>query len=292
MKSFFRTAIAAGIVLVALGPALGQAPITIGASPSKFDLEIGAKPVNDALRVFNFGSEPARIDVTVSPWTLDEASEIQLLPPEEQSLDQWMIINPVSFEVAPGSFQTIRFSIRPKVEPTPGEHRAMIFMTQQPAEAPPGRATVRVVGRLGVAVYGYVGEVRRTGRIHEVRVEADSERPHAAFDISSIGTAHVRMKGYYTVWPADLYPGADATGPIEAQGPNPPVTPEGAILLGQLPLTPILPDTRRSLPVQLNPDLPPGNYVLDVQGQLGGQPLDLGVPFSVSEASDEQVVSN
>ena len=40
-------------------------------------------------------------------------------------------------------------------------------------------------------------------------------------------------------------------------------------------------------------DLPPGDYVLDVQGDLSGQPLDLGVPFTVSEPkADEQVVAN
>ena len=127
-----------------------------------------------------------------------------------------------------------------------------------------------------------------------MRIETDGERPRATFDISSIGTAHVRMTGHYTIWPADRYPGFEATESIDPATNRTLEAPEGAVGIGWLPITPVLPETRRQLPMQFNPNLPPGDYVLDLQGDLSGKPIDVGIPFSVKgpPAESEQVVSN
>ncbi len=263
------------------GPNAAGSPITIAVSPPKFELAIGESPVNEALKVFNFGDEPAEIEVSVHHWSLDADNRVELLPPTEQSLDQWIVINPVRFAVPPGGSQTVRFSIRPKVRPEPGEHRAIVYLQQMPKVDPAAARSMQVVGRLGVAVYGYAGEVERRGEIHRVRVEAEGPVPLALFDVSSRGSAHVRMRGHYTVWPAGLYPGADATGPVATNGAEPDV-PEGAIEVGYLPNLPVLPDSRRTLPLRIRRSLPPGNYVLDVEGELSGLPVSLGIPFAVS----------
>lgn len=270
-----------GPAVPAPGPDAAGSPITIAVSPPKFELAIGEGPVNEALKVFNFGAEPAEIQVSVHHWSLDADNRVELLPPTEQSLDQWIVINPVRFEVPAGGSQTVRFSIRPKVRPQPGEHRAIVYLQQMPKVDPASASSMQVVGRLGVAVYGYAGEVDRRGEIHRVRVQADGPVPLALFDVSSRGSAHVRMTGHYTVWPAGTYPGADATPPQELHGEEP-VLPEGAMEVGFLPNLPILPDSRRTLPLWIRHALPPGNYVLDVEGELSGQPVSLGVPFAVS----------
>jgi hypothetical protein len=280
------------IILATILPVAGQSPITIGASPSRFDLEIGNRPVNEALRVYNYGTEPARIRVSLHPWTLDDRNEVQLVPPTEQSLDQWMIISPVAFEVQPGLSQTVRFSIRPRVEPAPGEHRAMIFLLQEPRDNPGDDEMVRVIGRLGIAVYGYVGEIARVGQVNDVDVTTQGPETVALFDISSTGTAHVRMRGRYTLWPADLYPGS-ALEVTENSDPSAElVVPEGALGVGWLPPRPVLPDSRRRLSLRIGQELPEGHYILDVHGDLSGDPLSLGVPFSISDASSEEIVSN
>jgi len=279
---------------MAVGVASAADPsiITIGASPSRFELELGNRPVNEALKIFNYGNEPARIQVSVNSWTLDERNEVQVTPPTEQSLDQWMIISPMAFEVPPGSFQTVRFSIRPRVQPLAGEHRAMIYLQQQPVEGVVEGKTIDVIGRVGVAVYAYVGDVERVGQLHDVQIQRDGELQLASFDISSIGTAHVRMSGQYTIWPAELYAAADPDAEsLEATG-NDLVFPEGALAVGWLPPSPVLPDARRHLPLHFGQDLPAGQYVFDVRGALGGEPVRMGIPFSISDVTSEEIVSN
>ena len=282
------------ILAVATGvtAAADESIITIGASPSRFELELGNRPVNEALKIFNYGHEPARIQVSVNSWTLDERNEVQVTAPTEQSLDQWMIVSPMTFEVPPDSFQTVRFSIRPRVQPKPGEHRAMIYLQQQPVEGVVEGKTIDVIGRVGVAVYAYVGDVERVGELHDVEVHPDGGLQLASFDISSIGTAHVRLSGQYTIWPADLYATEDPASESEEAAGNDLVFPEGALAVGWLPPSPVLPDARRRLPLRFGEDLPAGDYVFDVRGELGGEQLRMGVPFSISDATSEEIVSN
>ena len=116
---------------------------------------------------------------------------------------------------------------------------------------------------------------------HGVEVKADQEIPMASFDIESRGSAHVRMLGQYVVWPKSRYPGAQETSEISSLGKPDSELPEGALDAGFLPSLPVLPDSRRQVPMSLTRQLPPGQYVLDLNGNLGDQPLDMGIPFIV-----------
>lgn len=254
--------------------------ITIAASPSRFDLRLDGKPVHEALRVFNFGTSRARIEVSVRNWTLDEHNKVVILPPDEQSLDQWMIVSPAKFELPPGETQTVRFSVRPRVVPTPGEHRAIVYLKQEPPPTDdPDR--IRVVGRLGVSVYGYVGEIERDGHLHGIDVRLAEGQPQAAFDIASHGTAHVRLGGTYALWSREDW-AEGAPAPRPATDHSIPV-PEGAIAAGYLPSFPVLPATRRRIGLGLPPGLAPGAYVLDVYGELSGDPFTRRIEFEVAE---------
>ena len=263
----------------------GEMPISIGVSPPRFELEIDDGPMHRAMRVYNFGSDPAEIRVSVHNWTLDPNNQVELLPPDEQSLDQWLVINPIAFTVPPGEFQTVRFAVRPKVEPAPGEHRAILYFTQLPKAQPASIDGMQVIGRLGAAVYGYVGDVERTATLHSVLVDVDGNTPVARFDVASAGSAHVRLQAQYTVWPADSYPGAANTVGADATQRADIPLPEGAVANGWLPRLPVLPGQRRVLGVPVPERLEPGRYVLDIDGEVGGASVDIGVPFSVAESS-------
>lgn len=279
-------ALALAVAFSAAARANDPAPaITIGVSPPRFELELGAQPRTEAVRVFNFGTEPARIQGSVHTWNLDEQNELYLIEPTEQSLDQWMVINPLQFTIPPGGSQTVRFSIRPKVRPEPGEHRAIIYFEQLPTAG----SAIQVRGRLGIGVYGVVGSVDRIGELHAVTVDPRDDSVVASFDISSLGSAHVRMSGQYAVWPSALYPGHDRTESIEGLGEEGVVIPREIREVGFLPSLPVLPATRHDLSLRLANDLPPGSYVLDINGDLSGKPLDMAVPFTVDAPDAERV---
>jgi len=46
---------------------------------------------------------------------------------------------------------------------------------------------------------------------------------------------------------------------------------------------PVLPGSRRQLVLQEQLTLAPGDYVLDINGDLSGTPVDLAAPFTVAE---------
>ncbi len=276
-----KTSIPAWILFSILGMVVAI-HAQIGVSPPKFELPIGKVPTTESLRVFNYGDRKVEVSVTVHNWDLDEKNEVRILPPTEQSLDQWMVINPLRFSIEPSRSQTIRFSIRPRVEPQPGEHRAIIYLEEQ---RPPdeNKTAFQVLFRLGIAVYGHVGEVTRTGMLHHVAIEDGL----VWFDISSQGTANARFDGQYAVWSRDLYPGYSMTEMIADEG-NPDAVPPGMLEVGSLPTTPILPGTRRRISMGLPEDLPDGSYMLDLNTALGTAVIDTGIPFSIAVSEEDR----
>lgn len=269
------------LVLWCVLPA-GMEALEIGVSPTRFEIVLGEQPVTEALRVFNVATRPVTIQIRVHHWTLDANNDVQLIEPNEQSLDQWILINPSRFTIPVGEAQTVRFAIRPRVQPTPGEHRAMLYFEEVSAEEPNVRG-VQTLGRLGVAVYAYAGEVQRRGTLHGVEVLPSAEPLTVAFDMASEGNVHIRLQGQYAVWQAERYPGAQHTRPLEHLGTDDLKLPEGMVEAGFLPALPVLPGTRRQIKLPLQTALPPGAYVLDIKGEIGGLPINQWYSFRMKE---------
>lgn len=262
-------------LLIPASPSLAQ----LGLSPPRFEFAIGDRPVTETARVFNFGNDTSRVHVTVHNWDLDVANKVRLLPPTEQSLDQWLAINPLEFAIPPRGSQTVRFSVRPRVTPTQGEHRAIIYFTEE-AKYRGDYNDIKVGLRLGAAVYGQVGPTDRRGMLNGVAVDANAAR----FDVTSSGTSHIRLDGQYAVWAETAYPGSEETAAID----NLDESDESAVELPPwilaadvLPTTPFLPRTRRTLVVEFEQAVPPGHYVLDINASLGEEPIDRGIRFTV-----------
>lgn len=261
--------------------------ISIGVSPPRFELKLDQRRSStQSFQVVNNGKKPSTFRIYTQDWTLDEKNNIKAVPTSEQSLSSSIVVNPVRFTIPPGKAQSVRFSVRPRVQPKSGEHRAFIFIEEVPSEdrdaSPKSVADVRVVGRFGVAVYGYVGEIKRVASLNKITVDTKTGPVQANFDISSQGNGYVRMAGQYAIWPAAKYPGANATKQIANLEKKTTKLPENVLSAGFLPRSPILPDTRRQIPLRIPQKLTPGQYVLDINGELNGIKIDQGIPFSVS----------
>jgi P pilus assembly chaperone PapD len=254
--------------------------ISIGVSPPRFELKLDEKrPTTEVFRVINVGSKPATFKLYVQDWIFNEKNEIQPAPPSEQSLGKWIVVNPGQFTIPPGKSQTVRFSIRPRVKPQTGEHRTLIYVEELPDTA--SDTPVRILGRYGVGVYAYVGEIKKVGVINSIAVDSKNTPVKATFDISSQGNAHVRMSGQYAIWQAAKYPGAKNTQQISDTGKPKSKLPDGMVAVGILPSSPVLPDTRRQLILNISQQLAAGNYVLDLNGELSGVQIDKGINFTV-----------
>jgi hypothetical protein len=276
-------AVALALIATALPATAQQAvhpPAVVAVSPGKFDIEIGNRPTVQSLRLFNLGDKEVEIQASVANWVLGEDNRVEVVAPTEQSLDQWIVINPLRFKIAPRSSQTVRFAVRPRVEPEDGEHRAMLYFEEVlPEERNEGEVYVNF--KVGVAVYGNAGDVRREPEMHGIEVVSDHRVLAARFDLSSHGNAHVRMAGQYAIWPVNAFPGVSSVAPIADAGQPEAILPPGVLAAGKLPAIPVLAGTRREVPLVVQHSLPAGEYVFATLGAVSGDEFREAVRFVV-----------
>ncbi len=260
------------IVIAPFANADEPPPGQIGVAPSMFELSIGDKPVNESVRIFNLKKTPTTVKVEVYNWTLDEKEEVKLLPPDKQSLDRWILINPLSFTIEPGKSQVVRFSIRPTVKPDPGEHRAMIYFIEQPSTAKADSAkALEILFKLGVGVYGQADPVKRAGSLNQFSFDKTSSSLVA--DISNSGNVHTRLKGNYSIWKKDAFPGIGAAGKLSEQQ-KPENSVKGLLVSGQINQSPVLAGSRRVIRTQLLMPKTPGSYIIAVNAEMDGKAVE------------------
>lgn len=252
----------------------------ISVSPPRWEVDINnTQTRSKSIKILNLSKEPVEIKVYARHWIMSQDNELQESPSNEQSLDQWIVFTPSRFTIPARGTQTVRFAIRPRVKPTSGEHRGVLYLEEIPSGNQDSQV-VTTVGRLGVVIYANAGEIKRVGVLNSVNVNAKSDKVTAMFDVSSTGNAHVRMKGQYAIYRAANYPGASVTKPINTNNSKAKL-PDNVLDVGSLELPPVLPSNRRQLLLSISKKLPPGNYVLDLNGELSGTPIDKGIPFTV-----------
>lgn len=254
-------------------PARGQ----IGISPVIQEVRLDEPEKVMAFRLTNFEDKPRKVVVTVANWTLDAKGEIRELPSDETSLDRWLIVSPLQFELKGKSVQTIRVAIRPAVALAPGEHRAMVYFHEVLPPRAPGETGIRGHFRVGAAVYAYQGEPRRSGRIEALTAGAQG----LSAQLGSDGNAHARLQGFYAIWRAQDFPGLDAS-PLGGFELAPPKNrwPPAVVAIEDLPQLPVLPGIPRPLHANFG-KLEAGRYVLEFRGGMSGKAMPVALPFTV-----------
>lgn len=241
-------------------------PAQIAASPSRIELEIGKKPANSSIKLFNLGDKPVTVSTSVHHWDLDEANKVRIIEPKPQSLDQWIIINPVKFTIPAGKSQTVRLSVRPQVVPEHGEHRGIVYFQQHlPKDA--NGAGIRTTFRLGIVIYGLSGRIVRSGELEDIRFTSRQDKGVLQFDVKSTGNAGIRLNGQYSLWRESDFPGADNVPQYHIEDKN--EVRETVMQVGELPVLPVLSGTRRTLSSHIQLPSKAGGYILFVRGKLG-----------------------
>ncbi len=260
------------LALSSIFAALPARAFEIAVSPSRFEIDVNEGRQTHAIEILNTSDREVTVNVEIENFDLDEANKVRVVPPTEQSLDQWIVINPLTLNLPPDSRRTLRFAIRPQVRPEPGEHRAVIFLNEGDSRVVRGGARVRF--RIGVVVYAQVGPYDRSAILHDVTPEARS----VLLDIETIGNAHARFRGGYAVWSEATYPGDDLAQSatqqaLERRTGREPLRVEGASLSGLLIETPVLPQNRRRVRQPVDLAAVPGPKRLFLFGTLGDTPV-------------------
>ena len=266
------------VAVLALCGFATQAFAQVGISPAYYDLSQEDAAKTQTFRMFNYTGEAKHVRVSLAPWDADENNQPRLLPSGPMTLDQWVVVNPVEFEVKAASSQAVRFTVRPAVELPPGEHRVMLIFDE--VVAPMENAKMRTRFQFRSAVYVQVGKATRDGTIESVQAEPASAR----ITIKNNGNANVRLSGQFGVWEAASYPGVKGTEIVQGLGNKKPQLAKGQLVLDVLPGNPVLPGDTRAVTANFGETrLKPGRYVLDFNGKLGDAELDRSVEFVVAE---------
>lgn len=273
--------------------------LDISVSPPRIMVDMntkGRRYSNDTnvITISNLSDKPVEMKAYVRNWRMNEKNELEEIESTKDSLDQWIVFTPSRFTIPPRKTQRVRFAIRPKVEPKPGEYRAVIYIEEAAPASNPDADTIETVGRVGVVVYGYYGDaekIKRVGTVNSVAVNVKPNQIQAVLDVSNKGNAFVRMEGQYAIWRAGKYPGAKATEPIKNVGNSSTKLPANVVTAGSIDSPPVLPSDNRRILLPLIEKLPPGNYVLDINANLSGTPVDKGIPFTVPAVNSQQPTS-
>lgn len=253
-------------------------PPQIAAAPSRVTVDLQKGRANGSIRVFNLGNKPMAINASVKNWQMDRSNNVQVIAPTAQSLASSIIINPVSFTIAPGKTQVVRYSVRPRQALPTGEHRAMIFFDQ--AGNKPAQGTMNLKFRLGVALYGVNGNITREGVLHDVSLQRHGGQLSVLTDIQSVGNANVRLDGQVTVWPRSRFPGAGQVSLYSLKSESP-ERPRELVSAAALNALPVLPGTRRIVQTSLIPPSNSGNYVVHLQGTISGSPFSKTLSLNI-----------
>ena len=265
-----------------LAAALGLLPASVvmaqvAITPQIYTIDLDKQPNQTySFRLMNFSKAAIPIAVSVVNWTMNAKGQVEPAPLEEQSLAPWLQINPTRFVLLPKSSQVVRFAIRPAVPLRPGEHRAMIYFSQEPEGRQP-KGTFRVLIQLGAAVYARMPPYAMLGEILSAKPDAHG----VSLEVRNTGNATARMIGQYVVWKQGAVP---AAGPWPAHlGDEHFSTPSGLAASGALPLDADLPGLTRSVRLEFEgkSGLPPGNYVLYMHGTFGAPSIERELRFNV-----------
>lgn len=246
-------------------------PAQFSVIPSLFELEVGDAPVNDHLTVTNLKKRPVTMRVELYAWTLDERHEIKLVPSSSSTLDQWMVVNPLRFTMQPGAQQAVRFSVRPRLKPAPGEYRAILYLIEEPDPTVQATGKMQLSARFGVGIYGIVPPVVHAPRL----LDLSYDRPTSSISLHlrNDGNVHTRFRGRYTVWKKGSFPGFSASKKLPDMF-EPGKEPPGYLTSGVFPGDPVLAGTDRHYVLKVAVPKNCGPYVVAVVGELGEKQVE------------------
>lgn len=274
--------------IVFANTALAQPAARMGISPDRYYIEFDERGGEmQSLVIQNLSEEPLHLRFSVSNWNLNDENQIEVAAPTETSLDQWIVINPTSITVPPGTPQTVRWAVMPRLKPEEGEYRAIIFVEEDLPERESRDGTaVQMKMRYGMPIYAQVGEVVEDGVFNELRADVSGEQVY--MDLANVGNKHAVVRGKYGVWPVSEFPGSEqALKQIRALSAESEDEPE--FLHGNLPAAVVLPGERRAARVRL-PLADLGDYVIQFDASFANIEITESLQFKRRDPEESEEI--
>jgi P pilus assembly chaperone PapD len=241
--------------------------ISISVAPIRVEHDVPAGgSLTEAISILNDDTLPVHIRMKIEDWSLTRDGAVSFAPGGSQShsASPWIKVNPREFDLSPGQSQLVRYALTVPKDAVPGGYRAAIVFATVPRPNP-GEKQKRVMleGRIATILYETVGTPAPSGEITNLSFRVNPEgKPEFMISFQNTGKVHIRTHG-------------------EIQ-----IRDNGGKEIGKVPLPdlPVLPQSSRDFPVAFEGKLPSGEYVAELQMDIGRKELLAGErKFSIRE---------
>jgi hypothetical protein len=171
------------------------ADISVDVYPAKYELTTGpGKQETFPITVRNTSTAAVHIVASLSDYAVGPTGNYAFAAPGKSpySLSKTISINPREFDLEPGSFTQVRFSV--DVPPTAsGEYSNLVFFTTRPTRKGGG---LSIVERIASKIYVIIPESTRIGgEVDDVKTQSLSDGQHYLVDFRNTGNAHIYLSG-------------------------------------------------------------------------------------------------
>ena len=172
-----------------------SADLSVDVSPAKYELQTQpGKQETFPITVRNTSGAPVHIVASLSDYLVGPTGNYAFAPPGKSpfSLSKGITINPREFDLEPGSFTQVRFSVDIPANAA-GEYSNLVFFTTRPTRKGGG---LSIVERIASKIYVMIPESTRIGgEIDDVKTQSLSDGQHYIVDFRNTGNAHVYLSG-------------------------------------------------------------------------------------------------
>ncbi len=172
-----------------------SADISVDVSPAKYELQTQAgKQETFPITVRNTSGAAVHIVASLSDYTLSPSGNYAFVTPGKlpYSLSKGITVNPREFDLEPGSFTQVRFSVDVP-QGASGEYSNLVFFTTRPTRKGGG---LSIVERIASKIYVIIPESARIGgEVDDVKAQSLSDGQHYLVDFHNTGNAHVYLSG-------------------------------------------------------------------------------------------------
>jgi P pilus assembly chaperone PapD len=172
-----------------------SADISVDVSPAKYELQTQpGKQETFPITVRNTSGAPVHIVASLSDYVVGPSGNYAFAPPGKTpySLAKDVTINPREFDLEPGAFTQVRFSVDVPASAS-GEYSNLVFFTTRPTRHGGG---LSIVERIASKIYVMIPESTRIGgEINDVKTQSLGDGQHYLVDFRNTGNAHVYLSG-------------------------------------------------------------------------------------------------
>jgi P pilus assembly chaperone PapD len=172
-----------------------SADISVDVSPAKYELQTQpGKQETFPITVRNTSGAAVHIVASLSDYVVGPSGSYAFAPPGKTpySLAKDVTINPREFDLEPGAFTQVRFSIDVP-SGAAGEYSNLVFFTTRPMRHGGG---LSIVERIASKIYVMIPETTRIGgEINDVKTQSLGDGQHYLVDFRNTGNAHVYLSG-------------------------------------------------------------------------------------------------